>query len=352
MTRPLRRRRRRRRRGRDARSPASWRATSCASRSLEAGRDVGAGTSKANTAILHTGFDAKPGHARGAARAPRLRAARRLRGAAPASRSSAPARCSSPGTTSSSRALPGIAAKAARERLHATAEVVDADELYAARAAPRARRARRRSRSRTRRSSARGRRRSRSPPRRSPAACDAAARARAVTGVDGSAPAARALLTTRRRRSHAAGVVNAAGLRGDEVDRDARPRRLHGHAAARRADRLRQARPPAACAHILLPVPTATTKGVLVAPTVFGNVMLGPTAEDVADKTDTALDRDGPRAPARERGGGSCPRCSSEEVTAVYAGLRAATEHARLPDRRRTPTQRLRLRRRASARPG
>src|SRR5918995_286801 len=28
---------------------------------LEAGADVGAGTSKANTAILHTGFDAKPG---------------------------------------------------------------------------------------------------------------------------------------------------------------------------------------------------------------------------------------------------------------------------------------------------
>ena len=28
---------------------------------LEAGPDVGAGTSKANTAILHTGFDATPG---------------------------------------------------------------------------------------------------------------------------------------------------------------------------------------------------------------------------------------------------------------------------------------------------
>src|SRR4029450_1141949 len=28
---------------------------------LEAGDDVGAGTSKANTAILHTGFDTKPG---------------------------------------------------------------------------------------------------------------------------------------------------------------------------------------------------------------------------------------------------------------------------------------------------
>src|SRR5262249_7198161 len=28
---------------------------------IEAGRDVGAGTSKANTALLHTGFDSKPG---------------------------------------------------------------------------------------------------------------------------------------------------------------------------------------------------------------------------------------------------------------------------------------------------
>ena len=28
---------------------------------LEAGSDVGAGTSKANTALLHTGFDSKPG---------------------------------------------------------------------------------------------------------------------------------------------------------------------------------------------------------------------------------------------------------------------------------------------------
>ena len=32
---------------------------------------------------------------------------------------------------------------------------------------------------------------------------------------------------------------------------------------------------------IVLPVPTERTKGVLVAPTVYGNVLLGPTAEDV-----------------------------------------------------------------------
>ena len=39
---------------------------------------------------------------------------------------------------------------------------------------------------------------------------------------------------------------------------------------------------------ILLPVPTARTKGVLVALTVYGNVLLGPTAEDIDRSRDTA----------------------------------------------------------------
>src|SRR5919204_60705 len=38
--------------------------------------------------------------------------------------------------------------------------------------------------------------------------------------------------------------------------------------------------------HVLLPVPTEKTKGVLVSPTVYGNVLLGPTADDIDDKTD------------------------------------------------------------------
>ena len=46
--------------------------------------------------------------------------------------------------------------------------------------------------------------------------------------------------------------------------------------------------------------PTKVTKGVLVSPTVFGNVVLGPTAEDIADKTRHRLDRRRPGQPARE----------------------------------------------------
>ena len=75
---------------------------------LEAGADVGAGTSKANTAILHTGFDAKPGTLEARLVRARLRAARASTRSAWASRSSGPARCSWPGTTSSVGELAGI----------------------------------------------------------------------------------------------------------------------------------------------------------------------------------------------------------------------------------------------------
>jgi len=78
--------------------------------------------------------------------------------------------------------------------------------------------------------------------------------------------------------------------------------------------------------HTILPVPTATTKGVLVAPTVFGNVVLGPTAEDVPDRTATGTTAAG-LASLLAKGGHIVPALLREEVTATYTGLRAATEH-------------------------
>jgi glycerol-3-phosphate dehydrogenase len=76
---------------------------------------------------------------------------------------------------------------------------------------------------------------------------------------------------------------------------------------------------------IILPVPTARTKGVLVAPTVYGNVLLGPTADDVEDPRATATTADG-IARLLDAGRRVLPRLLDEEVTAAYAGLRAATE--------------------------
>ncbi len=77
----------------------------------------------------------------------------------------------------------------------------------------------------------------------------------------------------------------------------------------------------------ILPVPTASTKGVLVAPTVFGNVMLGPTADDIDDRSATATTAAGLEG-LMAKGRRILPALADEEVTAVYAGLRAATEHA------------------------
>ncbi|GAA3308847.1 hypothetical protein GCM10020295_71940 [Streptomyces cinereospinus] len=60
---------------------------------------------------------------------------------------------------------------------------------------------------------------------------------------------------------------------------------------------------------------------------MHGNVLLGPTAEDLRDRRATGSTADG-LAALRAEGRRILPALLDEEVTAVYAGLRAATEHA------------------------
>lgn len=130
---------------------------------------------------------------------------------------------------------------------------------------------------------------------------------------------------TTRGPLHARWVINAAGLDADTLDR-----RLGHHdftVTPRRGQLIvfdKFAR--SLVRHILLPVPTALGKGVLVAPTVYGNVLLGPTAEDLDDKQATQSSAEG-LSQLREKGRRILPELLDEEVTAVYAGLRAATEH-------------------------
>ena len=95
-----------------------------------------------------------------------------------------------------------------------------------------------------------------------------------------SSPARPARLTCRY-------LVNAAGLYADTIDRllghsdfTITPRRGELIVFDKFARRLVQPH-PAAGAHRI-------TKGVLISPTVYGNVLLGPTAEDLPDQTDTA----------------------------------------------------------------
>jgi glycerol-3-phosphate dehydrogenase len=126
-------------------------------------------------------------------------------------------------------------------------------------------------------------------------------------------------------RLHCRWLVNAAGLGSDLIDR------MMGSGTftitPRRGELIvfdKLARP--LLRHILLPVPTAASKGVLVAPTVYGNVLLGPTAQDIDDRSDTSTTADG-LAALLAAGKKVMPALSAEEVTASYTGLRAATEH-------------------------
>ena len=121
-------------------------------------------------------------------------------------------------------------------------------------------------------------------------------------------------------------VVNSAGLYSDEMNHHfghknfkITPRRGELIVYDKLARRLVN--------HVLLPVPTAITKGVLISPTVYGNVLLGPTAEDLSDKTATNTTSNGLHS-LLEKGEKILPDLLQEEVTATYAGLRAATEHS------------------------
>ncbi|MDL4772579.1 NAD(P)/FAD-dependent oxidoreductase [Actinomadura xylanilytica] len=286
---------------------------------LDARDDVGDGTSKANTAILHTGFDAKPGtlEARLVRRGYELLSGYAASTGIPVERTGA---LLVAWTQEELEALPGLRDKAAANG-YERCELVGADEVY----------------------------------RQVPAlgdgvlggltvpdesiictwtttlalATDAKARGvrvllgHRVTAVQPDASGT--LLRTTGGDVRGRWIVNAAGLGADVIDR------LFGHdrftVTPRRGELFvydKLARP--LVDRIVLPVPTSRGKGVLVSPTIYGNVMLGPTAEDLADRTATGTSEDG-FAFLLSKGGRLMPRLLEEEVTASYAGLRAAIDH-------------------------
>jgi glycerol-3-phosphate dehydrogenase len=286
---------------------------------IEAGPDVGAGTSKANTAILHTGFDAKPEtiESKLVARGYELLSAYAERVGIPTAGLGA---LMVAWNGEQAEALAGVESNA-RANGYEDARAVTVDELYVR------------------------------EPRLGPGARGAleipgegivcpftATLAYATEAVgagcelllNAAVSAIRPVgdlheVETARGPVRARHLVNAAGLRSDEVDS------MLGHSRFRVTPRRGElivfdklAR--GLVNHVLLPVPTEKTKGVLVSPTIYGNVLLGPTADDIEDKTDRSTTTDG-LASLMEAGSRILPDLGGQEVTATYVGLRAATEH-------------------------
>lgn len=286
---------------------------------LEARDDVGDGTSKANTAILHTGFDAKPGtlESRLVSRGYHLLSEYANHTGIPIEHTGA---ILVAWDAEQLDALPSLKDKAEANG-YRRCEIVDSGAVYAA------------------------------VPHLGPGALggltvpdesiictwtvnlalatDAVNRGATllrnhrVEHVERSSAGSR--LRTSGGSVNARWVVNAAGLGADVIDG------MFGYSrftvTPRRGELIvydKLARP--LVDKIVLPVPTSRGKGVLVSPTIYGNVMLGPTSEDLTDRTATGTSEAGFEF-LLGKGRTLMPRLLDEEVTATYAGLRAAIDH-------------------------
>ena len=133
-------------------------------------------------------------------------------------------------------------------------------------------------------------------------------------------------LVSKRGKITASIAINAAGNFGDLVEMIARlspftikPRKGQFVVFDKPACKLLRA--------IILPVPTAHTKGVVLFRTAFGNLAIGPTAED-QDEREIAICDSETLNRLKSRAVEMIPALSDVDVNATYAGLRPASEHS------------------------
>lgn len=118
-------------------------------------------------------------------------------------------------------------------------------------------------------------------------------------------------------------VVNAAGVHADRVaalagadDFTIRPRRGEEYLLDRRLEGVVK--------RLIFPVPTPTSKGILIIPTFDGTLMVGPTAHDQDDRFDVPTTVEGSEevfAAVRRL----CPSLDPRATIAEFAGLRAVS---------------------------
>ena len=143
-----------------------------------------------------------------------------------------------------------------------------------------------------------------------------------VVGVENASAAVKQLVDDCGNRIDTRIVVNSAGLGSSQLTETYQGERLDIN--PRRGQFLIHDRNTGALIErILLPVPTAKTKGKLVTPTIFGNLLTGPTAEDLplGDPNATSTTIEG-LTDVRESAIRMCPQLADHRPIATYAGAR------------------------------
>jgi glycerol-3-phosphate dehydrogenase len=128
-------------------------------------------------------------------------------------------------------------------------------------------------------------------------------------------------VVTDRGEFTARAVVNAAGVHSDELNNMVSTRRLH--ITPRRGDYILLDRSVSGYVkHTVFQLPSKFGKGVLVTPTVHGNTIVGPTAIDIEDKESTATTGEA-IADVIAKSAISIQNLPTRQVITSFAGLRA-----------------------------
>lgn len=130
-------------------------------------------------------------------------------------------------------------------------------------------------------------------------------------------------ITTDKAVFQARVVINAAGVHADEIHNMICDEGQQMKIIPRKGEYLLFDKEAGGMvSHTLFQLPTALGKGVLVTPTVHGNLMAGPTAEDIQDKEEKATSRDG-LAKVLGKASLSVQGLPKGQVITSFAGLRA-----------------------------
>ena len=117
-------------------------------------------------------------------------------------------------------------------------------------------------------------------------------------------------------------VINAAGLYSDEIAKMVGDDSFTVH--ARRGEYILLDRECGEIArHTIFRVPSKMGKGILVSPTVDGNLILGPTSEDIGNKDDKQVTRHGLDKVIKEAGENLSVRVPINKSITSFCGLRA-----------------------------
>lgn len=132
------------------------------------------------------------------------------------------------------------------------------------------------------------------------------------------------IVTTNKDELKCRYLVNAAGLYSDVVARMAGDHGFSIH--PRRGEyMLYDKKMGMTVGKVIFQLPTHKGKGVLVTPTVDGNLLIGPNAEEITDKQDTNTTENGLNE-ILESARKSVPSLSKRDVITSFAGLRAGTK--------------------------